>query len=695
MIFNHSRFQIWNKGQHPFIHNTSELLFNNPALPGVKEVEGALNFIIAVLYPNTKPAVLTRDELFDLNPSENAINDYRVVIDDGDGKSAGYRFYKKEGYNLAGWHKVNDFDWGAGAVLSAWENRTQDLFVLKGGYDDIDENGDKLTGDFAGQRIYGGSSANTNLTLSANSGDGAGAQTGFVQFTDNVRPYAASALEFGNALKPWLKGWFTSAQIASTTITSSSPTTDQISTSKANLSFGSNNLISSGSLNAKSVTATTEASFLASGSKIGTMQIFNDSISTVSNSLGLPSYILTNTVNAATLEIAALHIDDTQMVRQGDGFEIYAEGPLSLTGEGGIGLNGSVSFSSMFGNSISTGTISASSSLSAGNISVSGSSIQSSAAEISFGSNNLTTTGILKSPQVTTASGNLSLNPVGSVSTKTTFPAISATYDLGSATNLWRTAYISTSIVSGANTFTITDLMKLRDASTGAVNGASLFYDAAQGKWLPSIPDTEISHASISGLTTGDAGHTQFVMLAGRSGGQSIIGGTAASNELTLESTSSATKGFVKSKDSFLPFTDAAKDLGSASLRWKDVYTSGEMKGMRIESVAALPANSGNNVARLAYLTTDSNVYLDTGTSWKQIGGGRFWQDVTWSAADVAAGFKDTTVTGIDARLAVWQFKDVANNYEVIYAGIQATSATNVRVYANGLAAGTYRIIGV
>ncbi len=68
-------------------------------------------------------------------------------------------------------------------------------------------------------------------------------------------------------------------------------------------------------------------------------------------------------------------------------------------------------------------------------------------------------------------------------------------------------------------------------------------------KWNASLPDTEISHSSLTGLTTGDAGHTQFVMLAGRAGGQTVQGGTAASETLVLESTAHATKGIIYLKD--------------------------------------------------------------------------------------------------------------------------------------------------
>lgn len=48
-------------------------------------------------------------------------------------------------------------------------------------------------------------------------------------------------------------------------------------------------------------------------------------------------------------------------------------------------------------------------------------------------------------------------------------------------------------------------------------------------------------HGTLTGLTDDD--HTQYALLIGRSGGQTLIGGTASGNNLTLQSTSHATKG--------------------------------------------------------------------------------------------------------------------------------------------------------
>ena len=52
-----------------------------------------------------------------------------------------------------------------------------------------------------------------------------------------------------------------------------------------------------------------------------------------------------------------------------------------------------------------------------------------------------------------------------------------------------------------------------------------------------------IDHGSLGGL--GDDDHTQYALLAGRSGGQILIGGTASGDDLTLKSTSNATKGSI------------------------------------------------------------------------------------------------------------------------------------------------------
>jgi hypothetical protein len=55
------------------------------------------------------------------------------------------------------------------------------------------------------------------------------------------------------------------------------------------------------------------------------------------------------------------------------------------------------------------------------------------------------------------------------------------------------------------------------------------------------IDESQVDHGSLAGLADDD--HTQYALLAGRSGGQTLIGGTDASDDLTLQTTSDGTKG--------------------------------------------------------------------------------------------------------------------------------------------------------
>lgn len=50
-------------------------------------------------------------------------------------------------------------------------------------------------------------------------------------------------------------------------------------------------------------------------------------------------------------------------------------------------------------------------------------------------------------------------------------------------------------------------------------------------------------HGDLTGL--GDDDHTQYAMLAGRAGGQTLVGGTGSGERLNLNTTSHATKGYI------------------------------------------------------------------------------------------------------------------------------------------------------
>jgi len=71
-----------------------------------------------------------------------------------------------------------------------------------------------------------------------------------------------------------------------------------------------------------------------------------------------------------------------------------------------------------------------------------------------------------------------------------------------------------------------------------------------------------VDHGGLAGLADDD--HTQYALLAGRSGGQSLLGGTASGNSLTLQSTSNATKGgLLLGTDDFIRFDEHASAPGT------------------------------------------------------------------------------------------------------------------------------------
>lgn len=86
----------------------------------------------------------------------------------------------------------------------------------------------------------------------------------------------------------------------------------------------------------------------------------------------------------------------------------------------------------------------------------------------------------------------------------------------------------------------------VKGRAAGAGTGAPQDLTATQ---LRDIVNTEIDHGLLTGLNDDD--HTHYALLGGRIGGQTMIGGTAANNNLNLQSTTNATRGKVISYDNF------------------------------------------------------------------------------------------------------------------------------------------------
>jgi hypothetical protein len=113
----------------------------------------------------------------------------------------------------------------------------------------------------------------------------------------------------------------------------------------------------------------------------------------------------------------------------------------------------------------------------------------------------------------------------------------------------------------------------VKGRASGAGTGVPTDLSAAQ---VAAIVEASITHNNLAGLTTGDP-HTQYVLLAGRSGGQTLNGGTASGNGLTLRSTSHATKGNV-----FLVDDGGSVMIGSSATPATLLEVRGDAGGMTL-----------------------------------------------------------------------------------------------------------------
>jgi hypothetical protein len=704
----HSRYLVFNPAQHPLKHDLSDLAYINPIVPGVTSPQEAFDYIFNVLYPKSIGTFANMAALLAAVPAPNP-NDYAFIQDDGDGRGAGYCWMIIEGAGQ--WYKRYDVDWSMESVLAETVNRTTFLYVQKYGMTDQDGAGVALAGIDAGQHIYGGDQVNQHLTLHANAADTTGTITGFIQSEATFRPTQDATFDLGTGALQWSSLYLaTSALVGTTTIAPAS-----ITDSTGTLSLGTTDLVTTGNLSADQglfTTATTVGGTLTCST--GNISDSSGAISFGSNDLstsgtitgGDGSMLGTITFAADTVSTSGgtlvLGADDVQTTGIIDATAFNAATQVAIAGDLILGANtisatSDITLSSGSGHLFLTGTIIDSDS----DITTTGviTALSVNAGNLQLAANTLSSTNV---------NGNINITPNGSGVAQVSshlLPSASNAVDLGSSTQLWRTLYLGTALSDGATQILTSELLALRSTlfrdaarTQAAQDGDSLFFDSVSGEWLASAPDTEIDHSSLTGLVTGDAGHTQFVMLTGRAGGQVVQGGTAASENLTLESTSHVTKGSIRFKDTLAPNADNTTDIGTTALAVKDFYSKGQFFGFRAENKTSgtLPAASGANAGRLVFATDTQKLMLDTGGSWIPVGSGKYMNDTSWDGSTTTQTFTMGAGTISDCRAAIWQLCDNANNYERIIAKIEALSATQVRVTSSpALPAGSYRLIGL
>lgn len=698
MIFQHGRYQIWNIGQHPYRHAPEDIAYTTAASGGlITNIGQAMDWIFAVLYPNLESSV---PDPASLPLVGNTLNDYRVVEDDGDGRQAGYRWEQREGDVAPQWYKIYDFDWSSDAILAAFLDITQDEYVHKQGRDDADETGTPLAGDLAGQHVYGGVTAGTHLTLHANAGDGVGAQTGFVQTEDPLRPFPGTTLDLGTTTERWNRVWCTSAQVDTmlistgsiidstgaidfddeTLTTSTSVTAGTLTISSGSIidtsgtiDFGNENLTTTGTVTCDNVQALGSASAFFTGTTIGTLTLSDGSIIDSTGAIDFDDEDLstTGTLDAGATTVPQIDAGNIRIINN----NILA---TNLNGNVDIGANGTgvidLQSDATTLDLDATGTITATVEVSAANLRMFGDRLQNDA-------------------------GNVNIVPTGGYigAFGSIIPSADNTYYLGAGGATWNRLYLGGWIVDSANNFMpAATITSFRDANIGVNVGDALFWTGT--KWEASNPDTEIDHGELTGILDDD--HTQYMLLAGRTGGQTLNGSTDASEDLTLSSTANVTKGFVTSLDDFRPGSDGDRDLGTSGRRWDDLYMSGEGIGFRMENAAnfaGLPAASASNPGRLAWDLAGTSMYVDTGGTWLQVSTDQYYEEnaVDWDGVATSVSY-DVSATVTNAKRMVWQFKDNSDDYAIVAgAYITHTSDTNVTVtFDTPPAAGTYTLVG-
>ena len=730
MVEEHFRNKIWTQLQHPYKHSLTDFAYSNPALPGVSSLESTLNWLVAVLYPNTQPSVATPADLPTGTDTPNpgdvtpTVLDYRVVLDDGDGKAAGYRYEQREGDVAPKWYKIYDMDWGEDSVLSNFLASTQDVYMYKYGISDKDENGDVLTGALAGQHLYGGDLANQHLTLHANAGDAPGLHSGYIQLDDDTRPTSDNAFDLGTITQKFQTGYFgTSVLVGNITLTGA-----QISSDTGSLSFADENLSTTGTLTSGVHTVNGELVMQEIATPSNPAAGFNSLYFKADDKL----YRLTSAGDEKLVGLEFTSTNDNRLLRsdgatgeaiQESGITVddsdaitgvtsLAVGNLSLAlnAIASTDLNGDISLTPngtgkvVVPNLRNTGLTNdvllvprTDGTLTSTGVSVDGS--DNITGVLSLTSGNLLLAG--NDISSVNANGNISLSPNGTgnvVLTTTIRGNLDNSRDLGVASHRFANLFLAGSINDGTNAITASTLMSLRDVTVGANVGDALFWDGS--KFVASNPDSEIDHSELANLLNDD--HTQYLLLAGRSGGQEVVGGTDASDGLILSSTSNATIGSIFTRDNFVPFTDAnysggwdGTDLGDGTHYFRDLYTKGELRGARVENflAAGLPASSANNVGRIVYTTDTKKLYVDDGTAFRVAGVGKYLNDEVFNGVDLTKTV-DVSSQIQDARTAIIQLLDNANNFERIYCKLEAISATQVRITTNiALPAGSYRLI--
>jgi len=202
-------------------------------------------------------------------------------------------------------------------------------------------------------------------------------------------------------------------------------------------------------------------------------------------------------------------------------------------------------------------------------------------------------------------------------------------------------------------------------------NGTLYTRKNEEASWSAISGSGASDHGALSGL--GDDDHSQYAFLAGRVGGQTLRGGTASGNDLTLVSTSNATKGYV-----FLGAETNAyfEDIGKLKITIPDGGNSNCAEFQQDDVTNGGPALVvGNDYSTLS--------------AWENTDGWAIMLNGTNTDGDIIGSEGDIYIFGTTANLKGWSNSGAAETFVECDSG---TSTSDVYVYSSGAGNTTVRI---
>ena len=165
-----------------------------------------------------------------------------------------------------------------------------------------------------------------------------------------------------------------------------------------------------------------------------------------------------------------------------------------------------------------------------------------------------------------------------------------------------------------------------------------------------------VDHGVLTGL--GDDDHSQYALLAGRSGGQTLIGGTASGNSLTLKATSHATKGPISLSDLtalaiVVPDSTTAQQFSLSRTSDANAFYIHKPGSYEVElAIGGLGLWYANgNTENVRYGTNDATYFTNTHTMRGQV--------IIYGANTYAPAYRTALIvrgiSGMTADLQEWQ----------------------------------------